>query len=140
MDYAKSSTKNPNRLTFTNSLIFKTLIPLIIIIFLIISIFGFYLFTATKNKSKEFLIENILMPEFELLAKEKNNDFENVKILTEFTAKEIEDKIQASKERTSEEINELFNKYMSKKEDGTYRSSLDESKDDIRWLLFLIIK
>lgn len=80
------------------------------------------------------------MPEFELLAKEKNNDFENVKILTEFTAKEIEDKIQASKERTSEEINELFNKYMSKKEDGTYRSSLDESKDDIRWLLFLIIK
>lgn len=68
------------------------------------------------------------MPEFALLAKEKDNEFESIKKVTEFTAQRIEDKIQGSKERTSEQVDELFNKYISKKPDGSYRSSLDESK------------
>ena len=121
-------TSNFKSLKLTKSLTFKTLLPLIISIILIISIFGFYLFTTTRANSKKFLIENILMPEFELLAKEKDVEFENIKKLTGYTAQKIEDKIQDSKERASDEVDQRFDMYMSKNPDGSYRSSLAESK------------
>lgn len=130
-------TGNRKLLSFTRGLTFKTLIPLIIAILIIVSVFGLYLSTMTKNKSKEFLIENTLMPEFGLLAKEKDTDFEDIKKLTEFTAQSIEDKIQDSKGRMSEEIDKMFSLYMSKKPDGSYRSSLDESKGRYQMAAFI---
>jgi len=125
------------RLSFTRSLTFKTLIPMGIIIFLIIVIFGIYLSTTAKNNSKKFLIENMLIPEFEWLVKEKDNDFVTIEKLTEFTAQKIEDKIQDSKGRTSNEVDELFGRYISKKPDGSYRSSLDESKGRYQMAAFI---
>lgn len=128
MSGAKSCEKSPQKVRFASGLAFKTLIPIMVVLFLIVSIFGFYLFTTTRNNSKQFLIENILMHDFELLAKEKDDEFGNIKTLTEFTAQKIEDKIQESKSRTDEELDLLFQRYMSKKTDGSYRSTKDDAK------------
>lgn len=124
------------QLSFLRSLILKTLVPTLIVIFLVIGIFGIYISTKTKENSKEFLIQNMLMPEFELLAKEKNNDFERIKDLTEYTAQKVEERIAASKNRTNEEVEALFNRYVSKKPDGSYRSNLDESRGRFQMAAF----
>ena len=128
IDSLKSASSIPKRVGFTHSLNFKTLTPLIIVTILIITIFGFYHFNTTKDRSKEFLVEDILMPEFASLASEKDNGFEEVIKITGVTAQEIEDKILASQKRTNDKVDELFNQYMSKNPDGSYRSSRDESK------------
>jgi signal transduction histidine kinase len=132
----KSIISDSKRLSFTRGLTFKTLIPLVIIIFLVIGAFGSYISTKTKEDSKEFLIQNMLMPEFQLLAKEKNSDFERIKNLTEYTAKKIEDRIAASKNRTGEDLDILFTKYVSKKPDGSYRSELDETRGRFQMAAF----
>ncbi|MFH2020609.1 MAG: ATP-binding protein [archaeon] len=123
-------------LRLTNSLTFKTLMPILVIILLVVSIFGIYISGKTKNSSKEFLIQNVLMPEFEQLAKEKNNDFDRIKSLTEFTAKEIENRINISKNRSDEETEKLFGKYVSIKPDGSYRSERDESRGRFQMAAF----
>ncbi len=124
------------QLNFTSSLTFKTLIPILIVIILIIGIFGFYISAQTKNNTKEFLIQNVLIPNFEQLAKEKNDNFDRIKSLTEYTSKEIEDRIIESKNRNDEETNELYRRYMSKKPDGSYRSEKDKSKGRFQMAAF----
>jgi signal transduction histidine kinase len=136
MTEEKSITSESKRLSFIRSLSFKTLIPIVIISFLVIGFLGIYISTKTKNDSKEFLTQNVLMPEFELLAKEKNTDFERIENLTAYTAQKIEDRINASKNRTNEEVDVLFNRYISKKPDGSYRSELDESRGRFQMAAF----
>jgi len=134
---SKSIANKSNRLHFRMSLSFKVLVPILIALLLIISVFGTYLFTVTRNSSKEFIIEDILIPKFTSLAQEKNSDFESIKNLTEYTAQKIEEKIQESKSRTSEDVNELFERYLSQKPDGSYRSSVDESKGRYQMAAFI---
>jgi len=132
----KSIVSDLRHLIFSRSLILKVLVPTLIITLSTVCIFGFFISTKTKEDSKNFLIQNVLMPEFELLANEKNNDFERIKNLTEFTAQKIEMRIASSKNRTDEEVNALFNKFVSKKPDGSYRSNLDKLRGRFQMAAF----
>ncbi|HLG23528.1 MAG TPA: cache domain-containing protein [Candidatus Nanoarchaeia archaeon] len=136
MDKKNTGGVEPKLSNFTESLTFKTLLPISVLIILLISLFGFYLSTTTKENSEKFIIESVLIPEFELLAKEKNSEFEKIKNITEYTAKKIEEKILFSKQRSSTDTDELFNKYISKKPDQSYRSNLDESKGRFQMAAF----
>jgi len=137
MNINTSKIKKSNRPIAMRGLTFKVLVPILIVLLLIIAFFGAYLSTVSRSNSKEFIIENILIPKFISLSQEKDDDFENIKNLTEFTAQKIEEKIQDSKERTQEEVNELFEEYILKKPDGSYRSTLDESKGRFQMAAFI---
>jgi HAMP domain-containing protein len=119
-----------------NSLTFKAIIPVILIIIVIITVFSVYLTNNTVEKSKEYLIENVLMQGFEVLAKERSNGFVIVEELTRDTAEQVEKKLTESKKRTDTETNKLFYEHMSKMEDGAYRSSLDKSLERYQMAAF----
>ena len=130
------NTKKSNQLNFRRNLSFKIFVPIMIVLLLNIIFFGTYLSSASREKSKKLIIDDILVPKFISLSEEKDSDFESINELTEYTAQKIEAKIQESKNRTNEDVNELFGRYLSKKPDGSYRSNLNESKGRFQMAAF----
>lgn len=123
-------------LRFIKSLAFKTLAPIVIVILILVTILATYLATTIKNASENFLIQNALLPEFSLLANEKDSEFNTIKTLTLYTTQKIQEKILASEANNYKNADTIFNTYISKLPDGSYRSKVDASRGRFQMVSF----
>lgn len=114
----------------------KIIIPLILVILIGIFVLNQLLTGTVKDFITTFLIQKSFLPQFTALSNEKDNHFDELKQITEHTAQIIKDRLTEDYEMSDDHIDRIFNRYMLKMEDGSYRAHSENRSERLQMLAF----
>lgn len=118
-----------------NKILLKILVPLIFLLSILTVTLNYFFTNNLKKNLKDFLIKKIFITQFEQLANEKDQTFEQIKNITKYTANKITERL-TSINISPEEIDSLYLNYLKQCEDSSWISKIVDRTDRFHMTAF----